>query len=41
MESSSLAEYQIALVDLAYATGTVLGAARIQWEPIVPDSDTP
>jgi outer membrane protein len=38
-EITALAEYQIALVDLAYATGTVLGAARIQWEPIVPDSD--
>lgn len=35
-EIAALAEYQIALVDLAYATGTVLGAARIQWEPIVP-----
>jgi hypothetical protein len=31
-----LVEYQISLVDLAYATGTVLGAARIHWEPIVP-----
>ncbi len=40
-EITALAEYQIALVDLAYATGTVLGAARIQWEPIVPDSNTP
>jgi len=35
-EIRALADYQIALVDLAYATGTVLGAARIQWEPIVP-----
>ncbi len=35
-EISTLTEYQIALVDLAYATGTVLGAARIQWVPIVP-----
>lgn len=35
-EISALAEYQISLVDLAYATGTVLGAARVQWEPIVP-----
>lgn len=40
-EITALAEYQIALVDLAYATGTVLGAARIQWEPIVPEADTP
>lgn len=38
-EISALAEYQISLVDLAYATGTILGAARIQWEPIVPPSD--
>jgi outer membrane protein len=35
-EINALAEYQITLVDLAYATGTVLGADRIQWEPIVP-----
>ena len=35
-EISALAEYQIALVDLAYATGTILGAARIQWAPIIP-----
>jgi outer membrane protein len=34
-EITALAEYQIALVDLAYATGTILGADRIQWEPIV------
>jgi outer membrane protein len=37
-EILALTEYQIALVDLAYATGTVLGAARIQWEPIVPET---
>jgi outer membrane protein len=36
-EISALVEYQIALVDLAYATGTLLGAAKIQWEPIVPE----
>ncbi len=35
-EIRALADYQISLVDVAYATGTVLGAARIQWEPIVP-----
>lgn len=35
-EILSLADYQIALVDLAYATGTLLGAAKVQWEPIVP-----
>ena len=38
-EILALAEYQIALVDLAYATGTLLGAAKIQWEPIVPQSN--
>jgi outer membrane protein len=37
-EILALAEYQIALVDLAYATGTLLGAAKIRWEPIVPES---
>ena len=34
-EILALAEYQIALVDLAFATGTLLGAAKVQWEPIV------
>jgi len=38
-EILALAEYQIALVDLAYATGTLLGAAKVQWEPIVPKSN--
>ncbi|MBN2452181.1 MAG: TolC family protein [Lentisphaeria bacterium] len=31
-EVEALAEYQIALVDLAYATGTILGGARLRWE---------
>jgi outer membrane protein len=35
-EIRALADYQISLVDVAYATGTVLGAARIQWQPIIP-----
>jgi outer membrane protein TolC len=35
-ELSALVEYQIALVDLAYATGTLLGSAQIEWEPVVP-----
>jgi outer membrane protein TolC len=35
-EIRALTEYQIAFVDLAYATGTLLGAAKVQWEPIVP-----
>jgi outer membrane protein TolC len=38
-EIRALTEYQIAMVDLAYATGTLLGAAKVQWEPIVPESD--
>jgi len=37
-EIAALAEYQIALVDLAYATGTLLGAAKIQWQPIIPET---
>ena len=32
-EVAALVAYQIAQVDLAYATGTVLGAARVSWEP--------
>jgi outer membrane protein TolC len=32
-EVAALASYQIALVDLAFATGNSLGAARIRWEP--------
>jgi outer membrane protein TolC len=35
-EIRALAEYQIAQVGLAFATGTLLGAAKVQWEPIVP-----
>ncbi|MFC1634363.1 TolC family protein [Planctomycetota bacterium] len=38
-EILALAEYQIALVDLSYATGTLLGAAKVRWEPIVPTED--
>jgi outer membrane protein TolC len=36
-EVAALASYQIALVDIAFATGTSLGAARIRWEPFSPD----
>jgi outer membrane protein len=36
MEIVAIAEYQISLVDLAYATGTLLGAAKVELEPIVP-----
>ncbi len=31
-EISALAEYQIALVDVAFATGTLLGHSRIRWD---------
>ncbi|UCC21858.1 MAG: TolC family protein [Planctomycetota bacterium] len=37
-EIRALGEYQIAQVDLAFATGTLLGAAKVWWEPIVPVS---
>jgi len=40
-EIQALAEYQIALVDLAYASGTLLGADRIRWEPAVGETDAP
>jgi outer membrane protein len=36
LEILALAEYQIALIDLAYATGTLLGAAKVEWDPVVP-----
>ena len=32
-EIVAITEYQIAQVDLAFATGTVLGAANVRWEP--------
>lgn len=35
-EIRALTEYQIAQIDLAYATGTLLGAAKVRWEPIIP-----
>lgn len=35
-EIKALTEYQIAQIDLAYATGTLLGSAKVQWQPIVP-----
>jgi outer membrane protein len=36
-EINAITEYQIALVDLAYATGTLLGAAQVDWEPAAAD----
>jgi outer membrane protein TolC len=38
-EIAALTNYQISLVDLAYATGTLLGSAKIGWEPIIPETD--
>ena len=35
-EIRALADYQIAQVDLAFATGSVLGAALVEWEPLDP-----
>jgi outer membrane protein len=37
-EIRALTEYQIAQVDLAYATGTLLGAAKVRWEPVVAET---
>ena len=39
-EILALTEYQIAQVDLAFATGTLLGAAKVRWDPIVPTTTT-
>ena len=38
-EARALADYQIAQIDLAYATGTVLGATNIQWQASTPELD--
>lgn len=38
-EIRALAEYQVSLVDLAFATGTLLGASRISWDPLDPRPD--
>lgn len=35
-EIRALTEYQVALIGLAKASGTLLGASKIQWNPIVP-----
>ncbi len=36
-EIQALTQYQLAQVELAVATGTLLGATRVQWEPAKPD----
>ena len=33
-EIRAITEYQIAQVDLAFATGTLLGAAKVDWQPV-------
>jgi len=37
-EIAALVDYQIALVDLAYATGTLIGASNIEWQPLQPET---
>ncbi|MBC7835926.1 MAG: TolC family protein [Phycisphaerales bacterium] len=39
-EIRAISDYQIALVDLAFATGTLLGAVEVDWEPIDAPEDT-
>ena len=38
-EVRALTEYQISQVDLAFATGMLLGASGVEWEPIDPLAD--
>lgn len=41
-EVAALTDYQIAQVDLAFATGTLLGASKVDWTPAAtPSLDTP
>jgi hypothetical protein len=35
-EIHALTDYQVAQVDLAFATGTLLGATKIDWQPLDP-----
>lgn len=35
-EISAVVDYQVSQIDLAFATGTLLGAARVEWGPIDP-----
>jgi outer membrane protein len=39
-EIQAVVDYQLAQVDLAVATGNLLGAERISWEPAQPDTRT-
>lgn len=38
-EIEAIVNYQVALIDLAHATGTLLGAAKVEWAPVVPVND--
>jgi len=38
-EIQSLTQYQIAQIDLSFATGTLLGAAKVYWEPSVGEGE--
>lgn len=38
-EIRALTNFQVAQVDLAFATGTLLGAARVSWQPLDPRSN--
>lgn len=40
-EIRALSDYEIALVDLSFATGTLLGAARVDWSPLDPRGSEP
>ncbi len=37
-EIQALTNYQISLIELAKATGTLLGAAKLEWEPTIPET---
>jgi outer membrane protein TolC len=34
-EIAAITDYQISQIDVAFATGTLLGASRVQWSPMV------
>ncbi len=38
-EIRAIVEYEVGKVDLAFATGTMLGAARVDWQPLDPRDD--
>lgn len=40
-EIRAVVDYQIAQIDLAEATGTLLGAAKVSWEPRDPSTEPP